>query len=218
MRCPDQSAVKRIGPGVIWTLDRRAMATRLLTQPSSSMAANVVKSMHCALLIAHHDKALTCYLLNKEIARPGELALVPHANPVLGKDLRLFLRENFRRNKVTLRQRPCASGKAFGGLAEDRRYRWSRRLHPACSHVASARVNGDDVLEPSRSSRFAMTLLLIVIPSRGDGEGCQSNVRHYFRAETRHLGGSFGSLTMKRFSLILLQHCLVKPIPVVEIV
>jgi hypothetical protein len=38
------------------------------------------------------------------------------------------------------------------------------------------------------------------------------------RAETRHLGGSFGSLTMKRFSLILLQHCLVKPIPVVEIV
>jgi hypothetical protein len=116
------------------------------------MAANIVKSMHCALLIAHYDKALTCYLLNKEIARPGELALVPHANPLLGKDLRLFLNENFRRNKVTLRQRPGTGGKAFGRLAEDRRFCWSRRRHSACSHVASARVNGDDVPEPSPSS------------------------------------------------------------------
>ena len=120
VRCPNQSAVKRIGPGVIWTLDRRAMPARLLAQPRPSVAANIVKSTHCALLIAHHDEALTRHLLNEVIPRPGELALVPHAHPVPGKDLRLFLRENFWRNKVTLRQRPRARGKAFGRLAEDR--------------------------------------------------------------------------------------------------
>jgi len=125
---------------VIWTLDRCAMPARLLAQPRPSVAANIVKSTHCALLIAHHDKAFTRHLLNEVIPRPGELALVPHAHPVPGKNLRLFLRENFRRNKVTLRQRPRARGKAFGRLAEDRC--WSRGLHPRCSHVASARVNG----------------------------------------------------------------------------
>jgi hypothetical protein len=83
------------------------------------MTANIMKSMHRALLIAHHDKALTRHLLNKVIPRPGELTLVPHANPVPSKDLRLFLRENLRRNKVTLRQRPGARGKAFGRLTED---------------------------------------------------------------------------------------------------
>ena len=152
------------------------------------MAANIVKSMHCALLIAHHDKALTRHLLNKVIARPGELALVPHANPVPGKDLRLFLRENFRRNKVTLRQRPCARGKAFGRLAEDRRFRWSRRLHPACSHVASARVNGDVT--------------------------CRELSRDTWRA----LPYGVSLSDAHKFSPILLQHRLVKPIPVVEIV
>ena len=87
-------------------------------------------------------RLLTRHLLNKVIPRPGELALVPHADPAPGKIFASFLRENFRRNKVTLRQRPRARAKAFGRLAEGRC--WSRR---GCIHDAR--------ISPRRASTVA---------------------------------------------------------------
>src|SRR4030095_5325459 len=103
---------------MIRTLNGCRVSARLLAQSRPAVAADIVKSVNLPAPSVHDDETLSCHLLDEIIARPGNLTLVPHANPLCGKDLRLFFREHFRRNKVTLRQRRRAGGKSFSRFAK----------------------------------------------------------------------------------------------------
>ena len=80
----DQIASQIISPGVIRTLDRRCELPRpFLGQPGTSVAADVVKRVQLAPIVADEDQALAGDFEDDEIARVGDLIgasrMEPHA-------------------------------------------------------------------------------------------------------------------------------------------
>src|SRR5688572_6247957 len=106
------------------------MSARLLAQARSAMTTDVIETAECSLAIARDDQTFpgACRagalrrqnFPDKKIPCPLDLALVSDQHPLSGKNGFLFLGEDFRRNKVTLRQRGCPLGKALRSLAEGR--------------------------------------------------------------------------------------------------
>src|SRR5437879_5846028 len=98
-----QSSIKGICQGVIGAANRLSeVVGLLLAEPSSVVSADIVESTNIALLIAQNDQTFTRHLLHEIIAGLGELTLMPYAEPLSGKNVLLFFRENLRRNEVTL--------------------------------------------------------------------------------------------------------------------
>ena len=97
VRRADESSVQTICPGMIWALEGLAqVAALLLADPGPAMAADIVESPHSPFLLAQNDQTFTHDFLHEIIARLRELALMPHAQPLSGKNTFLFLRKNFR--------------------------------------------------------------------------------------------------------------------------
>src|SRR3954469_8684217 len=120
MRRSGQSPVERISPGMIWTLDRAHMSAGFFTQARSAMSADIVEAVNLANSITDDNHTLSCDHLKKKIPRLGDLALMPDADPLPGKNLRLFLSENLRRGEVRLRESSRPGNKGLDRFAESR--------------------------------------------------------------------------------------------------
>src|SRR5437868_12835555 len=68
--------------------------------------------------VPDNDQTFAGYFRDKVITRLWNLTLVSNQHPLPGKNLLLFLRKNFRRNKVTLRERLCSSLERLGRLTK----------------------------------------------------------------------------------------------------
>ena len=96
VRRADQSSIQTIGPGVIRASDRLVESAALFDQTRPPVAADIVESTHSALLIPQNDQTFTRHVLHEKVPSRGELALMAHTQPVIGKNTLLFLRENLR--------------------------------------------------------------------------------------------------------------------------
>ena len=100
------------------------------------MTTDIVERADVILLVAQNDQAFAGYLGQKIITGPRDLALMPHQNPVTGKNLALLLGKDFARNKITLRQR----------LRPSRRSSSACRLHGESLYGGNGTVNASILL------------------------------------------------------------------------
>ena len=105
---------------MIRALDRAEVSACLFTQPRPAMSADIVKAVNLASSIPHDDQTFAPDHLNEIITRLGDLTLMPDADPLPRKNLRLFFGENLRRNKVLLRESSCPGNKGLDRFTESR--------------------------------------------------------------------------------------------------
>src|SRR5262245_58115397 len=97
VRRTEKSAVQAILPAVIRTANRLAQLAGIsLAKSRPAVAADVVISPDFAVLVAQEDQALTHHLLHEIITCPGDLALMPHAQPARVENALPFCRKNLR--------------------------------------------------------------------------------------------------------------------------
>src|SRR2546426_10956685 len=97
VRSAKQSAIQIVGPGMVRALDRLVQpAAFYLAEPRPAMAADIVETTDFALLIPQNDETFARRVRGKIIPTGRDLILVPHAQPLRGKDTLLFFRKNLR--------------------------------------------------------------------------------------------------------------------------
>src|SRR6185436_10924264 len=82
------------------------------------MPANVVKSPNRTTLLATNNEAFARDFLQEIVAWGRNLILMPHTQPLRGKDPLQLERENFRGNEITLRQGFCAGREGLSRSAK----------------------------------------------------------------------------------------------------
>src|SRR6266487_842851 len=117
------------------------MSALIFPEPRPAMAANVVKAADHRSLIPYDDQTFTGDFRDEIITGSCDLILVPDQNPMLGKNLPLFLRKNLRGDKIALCQAPCASCERLSRFAKCRCYAGLCRWHLRMLHAAYVRVN-----------------------------------------------------------------------------
>ena len=87
-RRSDQLPVERVGPGVVWALDRASHPARrgLLAQARSPVTADVVEAAQLLVLAPDDDGALPGDVGHEEIARLRSVVRAPHIEPVAEED------------------------------------------------------------------------------------------------------------------------------------
>lgn len=95
VRRPDQSAIQSVGPGVIRALDCRRMTAPVFFESRATMPAHIIKRSDFLLLISDYDQAFACNRGQEKVSRLFQLALMPDQQPLLCKNLLLFLRKSF---------------------------------------------------------------------------------------------------------------------------
>src|SRR5262245_51316235 len=97
MRRANQTSVQTVRPSVIRALDRLAkLAALFLAQSRSTVAANIVKSVHFSHLITQNNQTFPCYLLHEIIARLWNLTHMTDAQPLREENTLQFFRKNVR--------------------------------------------------------------------------------------------------------------------------
>ncbi len=102
VRRANQSSVECVRPCVIRTLNCGGMAALIFPEPRPAMTANVVKGADRRSFIPDDDQTFARDFRNKIITGSCDLVLMPNQHPLLGKNLLLFLRKNFGRDKIAL--------------------------------------------------------------------------------------------------------------------
>jgi hypothetical protein len=92
-------------------------------------------------VVTDNDQTLASDFRAEIIARFWDLTLMPNQNPLLGKNLALFLRKNLRGHKIALCQALGASCECLNRLAKRWRYVGLCRWHLRMLHAAYVRVN-----------------------------------------------------------------------------
>jgi len=80
------------------------MSVFFFTQSRPAVPANVVKSADLLFLVSNNNERFAGNILDKKISGLRNLTLMSHLHPSTRKNSFLFLRKDFRRNKILLRQ------------------------------------------------------------------------------------------------------------------
>ncbi len=122
VRRANQAPVERVGPRVIWALDRLGEAALgRFAQPRAAMATDVVVRVTLTGLIAQHDDALATDRRDEVIARRREGLIAADADPVAPEDPLRFAGEYFWIVVVAAGQRAGALAITLDGLQKAHR-------------------------------------------------------------------------------------------------